>query len=203
MKPLRQLCRDFFYCKTVRTLFVKICAMLFLRQKKPKKRGRRKNALRPYGATGKGVRSVAKKSYRFINSKEKNEFLNYYIQLGTISAAAKEAKISRQTHYDWLKNDKRNEYHRAFAQAEKMAADLLEEEAWRRAVTGDLRVVYYKGENVGEQRVYSDQLLALLLKGRKPQYKESAEINASVTVNMSEAVGAARRRVESGVQDEK
>jgi hypothetical protein len=145
---------------------------------------------------------MKKKSYRFINSKEKNEFLNYYIQLGTISAAAKEAKISRQTHYDWLKNDKRNEYHKAFTQAEKMAADLLEEEAWRRAVTGDLRVVWYKGDKVGEQRVYSDQLLALLLKGRKPQYKESAEINNNVMVNVSEAVGAARKRVEGVLDDE-
>ena len=146
---------------------------------------------------------MAKKSYRFINNNNQNAFLNYYIELGTISKAAKKAGINRHTHYDWLKNDKKGKYRAAFELADKMAADLLEEEAWRRAVTGDLRVVYYKGENVGEQRVYSDQLLALLLKGRKPQYKESAEINASVTVNMSEAVGAARRRVERGVQDEK
>lgn len=138
---------------------------------------------------------MKKKSYRFINSREKNEFLNYYITLGTISAAAKKAKISRQTHYDWLKNDKRGEYKKAFAQAEKMAADLLEEEAYRRAVLGDLRVVYYKGENVGEQRVYSDQLLALLLKGRKPQYRENAEITTNVNIDMGEAISKMRTRL--------
>lgn len=138
---------------------------------------------------------MKKKSYRFINSKEKNEFLNYYIQLGTISAAAKKAKISRQTHYDWLKNDKRGEYKRAFEQADKMAADLLEEEAWRRGVTGDLRVIYYKGENIGEQRVYSDQLLALLLKGKKPQYRENAEITTNVNIDMGEAINKMRTRL--------
>lgn len=138
---------------------------------------------------------MKKKSYRFINSKEKNLFLNYYIELGTISAAAKKAKISRQTHYDWLKNDRRGEYHRAFQQADKMAADLLEEEAYRRAVLGDLRVVYYKGENVGEQRVYSDQLLALLLKGKKPQYRENVQIETNVNIDMSDAISAARMRI--------
>ena len=92
---------------------------------------------------------MAKKFYRFINSKDKNDFLNYYIQCGTISKAAKKAGITRQTHYNWLKDDKKGFYRRAFELADKMAADLLEEEAFRRAVEGDLQVVYYKGEEVG------------------------------------------------------
>ena len=139
---------------------------------------------------------MVKKSYRFINSKDKNDFLNYYITCGTISKAAKKAGISRQTHYDWLKNDKKGFYKRAFEQAEKMAADLLEEEAFRRAVEGDTQVVYYKGEEVGRRRVYSDQLLALLLKGKKPQYRENTEINTTVNVDMADAVSTARKRVE-------
>jgi hypothetical protein len=139
---------------------------------------------------------MKKKSYRFINSKDKNDFLNYYIQYGTISKAAKKAGISRQTHYDWLKNDKKGFYRRAFEMADQMAADLLEEEAFRRGVEGDLQVVYYKGEEVGRRRVYSDQLLALLLKGKKPQYRENVEITNTVNVDMSDAVSTARKRVE-------
>lgn len=138
---------------------------------------------------------MKKKSYRFINSREKNIFLNYYIQTGTISKAAKKAKISRQTHYDWLKNDKTGEYHKAFKIAEEMAADLLEEEAWRRAVNGDLQVVYYKGKEIGRRRVYSDPLLALLLKGRKPQYKENAEVKTTINIDASDAIQKARARV--------
>lgn len=145
---------------------------------------------------------MAKKSYKFINSKDKNEFLNYYIQFGTISKAAKKAGISRQTHYDWLKNDKKGVYHRAFELADKMAADLLEEEAFRRAVEGDTQVIYYKGEEVGRRRVYSDQLLSLLLKGKKPQYRDNVEINNNVNVDMSDAVSAMRERVKKGLSED-
>lgn len=141
---------------------------------------------------------MAKKSYKFINSRDKNEFLNYYIQFGTISKAAKKAGISRQTHYDWLKNDKKGVYHQAFELADKMAADLLEEEAFRRAVEGDTQVIYYKGEEVGRRRVYSDQLLSLLLKKKKPQYRENAEITTNVNVELSDAVGAMRARIKEG-----
>lgn len=144
---------------------------------------------------------MAKKLYRFINSKDKNDFLNYYIQYGTISKAAMKAGISRQTHYDWLKNDKKGFYRRAFELADKMAADLLEEEAFRRAVEGDLQVVYYKGEEVGRRRVYSDQLLSILLKGKKPQYRENTEINNNISVELSDAVSAAQTRVKKGLNE--
>ncbi|MBQ2137206.1 MAG: hypothetical protein II430_04595 [Selenomonas sp.] len=138
---------------------------------------------------------MAKKSYRFINHNTQNKFLNYYIELGTISKAAKKTGITRQTHYDWLKNDKNGRYRAAFEMADKMAADLLEEEAHRRAVEGDLQVVYYKGQEVGRRRVYSDQLLTLLLKGKKPQYRENVEINNNVNVDMAAAVDTMRERI--------
>ena len=138
---------------------------------------------------------MTKKLYRFINQKDKNDFLNYYISCGTISKAAKKAKISRQTHYDWLKNDKKGAYRRAFELADKMAADLLEEEAFRRAVEGDTQVIYYKGEEIGRKRVYSDQLLTVLLKGKKPMYRENTEVNTTVNVDVSDASGTMRERI--------
>ena len=141
------------------------------------------------------------KSYRFINSKEKNTFLNYYIETGTVSAAAKKAHISRQTHYDWLKNDPKGFYHRAFKKAEAMAADLLEEEAWRRAVEGDVKIVYYKGEKVDEQREKSDYLLGLLLKGKKPQYRENTEVKTTVNVDMTSAVSSIRQRLKKELEE--
>lgn len=142
------------------------------------------------------------KFYRFINSKDKNDFLNYYIQTGTIQAAAKKAKMTRQTHYNWLKNDPKGIYRRAFEEAERMAGDLLEEEAWRRAVEGDLQVVWYKGEKIGEKRVKSDSLLALLLKGKKPQYRENTEVNTTVNVDMSDAIDGVLARVKKGMAED-
>ena len=145
---------------------------------------------------------MKKNFYRFINAKDKNDFLNYYIQTGTIKAAAKKAKITRQTHYNWLKNDPKGFYKKAFEQAERMAGDLLEEEAWRRAVEGDLQVVWYKGEKIGEKRVKSDSLLALLLKGKKPQYRENTEVNTTVNVDMSDAIDGVLARVKKGMAED-
>lgn len=147
------------------------------------------------------MHEMKKISYKFINSRDKNDFLNYYIQTGTIAAAAKKAHISRQTHYDWLRNDKKGFYKRAFEQAEKMAGDLLEEEAWRRAVDGDLQVIYYKGEKIGEKRVKSDSLLSLLLKGKKPQYRENTEVSTVVNVDMSDAIGSIRERLKKEAEE--
>ena len=113
------------------------------------------------------------KLYRFVNSNEKNKFLNYYIELGSISKAAEKTGVTRQAHYLWLENDR---YAAAFAQARKMAGDLLEEEARRRAVDGVDEPVYYQGRKCGTVRKYSDALLTLLLKGAKPEvYKDRVE----------------------------
>lgn len=54
------------------------------------------------------------------------------------------------------------------AEARADAADVLEAEAWRRAVFGIERTVYYGGEAVGVERVYSDRLLLALLKAYRP-----------------------------------
>lgn len=114
---------------------------------------------------------MRKKLYRFIRSKEKNRFLNYLAETGTISRAAQKAGISRQTHYYWLKED--TDYAIAYEQAKRMAADLLEEEAFRRAVEGNDVGIYYKGKQVGTKIIYSDLLLSLLLKGAFPdKYKD-------------------------------
>lgn len=114
------------------------------------------------------------KSYTFLKDRKKNKFLNFYIAYGTIGKAALKIGIERQTHYDWLNND--DSYAAAFAKARRMAADLLEEEAWRRAVDGDERPIFHKGAKVGSVRHYSDALLTLLLKGAKPEvYKDRVE----------------------------
>jgi hypothetical protein len=146
---------------------------------------------------------MAKKLYRFINNNTQNSFLNYYIECGTISKAAQKAGITRQAHYNWLKDDKSGRYRKAYETADKMAADLLEEEAFRRAVEGDLQVVYYKGEEVGKRRVYSDQLLSLLLKGKKPQYRENVEITNNVNLEISDAVEKMRERMKEQGEDGK
>ena len=143
---------------------------------------------------------MEKKSYRFTNRKKYNDFLNLYVETGSISRAAKKCKISRQTHYDWMAKDE--SYARAFDKADKMAADLLEEEARRRAVDGVKQDIYYKGEKVGSRTVYSDTLLALMLKAKKPEYREAVDVSTQVNVNLSDVVQKARERAENGTETE-
>jgi hypothetical protein len=58
--------------------------------------------------------------------------------------------------------------------------DLIEQEARRRAVEGYDRPVFQRGELAGLERVYSDMLLALLLRGRRPEiFRETTSRPAS------------------------
>lgn len=54
-------------------------------------------------------------------------------------------------------------------EAIEQGSDILEAEAWRRAVEGVEEPVYQGGKEVGRIQRYSDTLMVLLLKGHKPQ----------------------------------
>ena len=98
-----------------------------------------------------------------------------YAKCGNVSLACATAGVERQCHYDWLERDPK--YKAAFAKAQELAADLLEEEAKRRAVNGVAKPIYQGGKLVGYQQEYSDLLLALLLKGNKRAvYSEQAAL---------------------------
>ena len=116
-----------------------------------------------------------KKIAKFLGVKnlkpKQRAFLAAYIEIGNITGAAKMAHISRTNHYEWFKENE--DYNEAFTQAEEAAADRLEEEAWRRAVEGTVKPVFYKGQQVGGIREYSDTLLIFLLNGMRPEkYKK-------------------------------
>jgi hypothetical protein len=90
---------------------------------------------------------------------------------GNISGAAKIAGIDRKNHYDWMQNDP--DYPAMFQAADQTAAEALEAEARRRAVQGTDKPVFYKGEECGAVKEYSDTLLIFLLKGAMPdKYSE-------------------------------
>lgn len=76
-------------------------------------------------------------------------FLGAYVESGSVAAAARAAGVHRTTHYEWWERDAA--YREAFAQARERLADLLVDEAFRRALEG------------------SDRLLEFLLKGLRPE----------------------------------
>jgi hypothetical protein len=64
---------------------------------------------------------------------KKAKFLKAYAITCQITKAAEMAGIDRGTHYDWLKDP---EYKAQFEAAQLQAADMLEDEAIRRAYHG-------------------------------------------------------------------
>ena len=102
---------------------------------------------------------------------KQNDFLKYLEEYGNITRAAKKAKISRATPYNWIDNDPA--FKERFKKSAQIGIDALEDEAKRRAFEGVKKPVYQNGKLVGKVVEYSDSLLMFLLKGNKPdQYKE-------------------------------
>jgi len=90
---------------------------------------------------------------------------------GNVKRACESADIARTTVYGWSKDDP--QFKADLEEAIQRGADLLEDEARRRAHDGVDEPVFYQGEQCGVIRKYSDTLLIFLLKGAKPErYRE-------------------------------
>ena len=104
-------------------------------------------------------------------------FLEKYSTAGVITVAAQLAGIDRKRHYEWLDQpEKYPTYAADFADAHERACDRLEAELFRRGVQGVVKPVFGKlaGESTGSGKIgeiteYSDRLLELLVKSRRPE----------------------------------
>lgn len=98
---------------------------------------------------------------------------------GNISAAARKAKISRNTVYELYRDPAAADFKQAWDDALEVATDALELEARRRAATGVLEPVYYQGKRAGQVRRYSDTLLIFLLKAHRPEkFRENVDVTS-------------------------
>lgn len=131
----------------------------------------RKKAAKPKPETAKNEnaeKNIKERPLKFIRGAAKNRFLNVFANTGNVKKACAIAGISRTTHYKWMHED--DEYCVAFEKARGIAADLLEDEAWRRAVDGDeVPIINKKGEKIGSRFYRSDKLLEVLLKANNPK----------------------------------
>ena len=120
------------------------------------------------------IREKKERAFRFVRNAKQNAFLNALAKTGTVKGAAQLSGESRANHYRWLDDDA---YRVGVGRARRMAADLLEDETWRRGVEGDERAVYNKrGIRFDTVRYYSDRLLEKLLAANLPEkYKERVE----------------------------
>lgn len=92
---------------------------------------------------------------------------------GDMFEACRAVGVSTMFVTQWRKDDK--EVDAELAEAERVGSMRLESEAIRRAVHGVTKGVYYKGERVDDEVVYSDGLLQTVMKARLPQYAAKGE----------------------------
>ena len=112
------------------------------------------------------------------NNPKKRAFLNAYAETGRFDLAAQAAHVTRFTHYHWMHEDA--EYPTAFAAAQQMAADMLETEAIRRAVTGVDKPIFWKGRQISSVKEYDTTLLIFMLKGLRPEkYRDRLQIDVT------------------------
>lgn len=135
-------------------------------------------------------------------------FLAAFSKLGNVSAACRAAHVSRQSAYDY--RDHHEDFRAAWEGAGETSADLLEQEAFRRAAQGTEKPVYYRGREVGRVREYSDVLLIFLLKARRPDvYRERFEHTGAgggplqVALSSLEAIQAEQARIRGRLDAER
>lgn len=125
--------------------------------------------------------------------------LKAYSGCASISKAARAARISRQTHYDWMELDEA--YRKAFPIVREYAGQFLEDSAVEKATVGVKRAIRHKGKVVGHERDLSDTLHLALLKAFLPErYRERSESRVSLGFS-AEAVAQYANSIEGDPDD--
>ena len=99
--------------------------------------------------------------------KTRAKFLEALKETCNITKACELSGLARTSAYDWKEEDP--EFAADWQKALDVAADLLEDEAVRRARDGVNKPVFQGGQLVGHVQEYSDTLMIFLLKGAKPK----------------------------------
>jgi hypothetical protein len=109
-------------------------------------------------------------------------FLSALRRSPNVSAAARAAGVTRQAVYLYRESDP--DFARAWDDALAESTDHLVGEAYRRAFEGTDEPVFYKGEECGTVRKYSDTLTCFLLKAhRRDVYGDKVTQEVTMDVN--------------------
>lgn len=105
-------------------------------------------------------------------------FLAALREVPVVSRACAAVGIERSTAYRARETDEG--FGQAWDDAMEEGIDKAEQEAFRRAVEGTEKGVWHQGVLVGSERVYSDALMALILKGRRKKvFAERTEVTGA------------------------
>lgn len=113
------------------------------------------------------------------SEKLKLTFLDVLRRTCNVTLAAQACDITSGTAYHHRKTDPI--FQERWDEALQEGVDLLEAKAHERAFRGVDEPVYYKGDEVGSVRKYSDALTMFLLKAHRPdKYRERSQVDSNV-----------------------
>lgn len=113
-----------------------------------------------------------------LNYDWKSAFLAALREVPVVSRACAAAGVERSTAYRNAEADP--SFREAWDDAMEVGIDRAEQEAFRRAVEGTEKGVWHQGVLVGSERVYSDALMSLVLKGRRKKiYADRTELTGA------------------------
>lgn len=124
-------------------------------------------------------------------------FLEALADCGSVRAACARVGMSAQAAYALRRRSDARAFRQAWDAARAMAAQVLEEAAWDRAIHGTVRQHFYHGEMIAETRVYSDKLLLGLI-DRNRAALELAETDPRLIAEVAEDWDAALARLGTG-----
>ena len=109
-------------------------------------------------------------------SRLKRCFLTAYAGTFDIQKSAAIVGCHWRLHYVWLAKDPA--YKLAFEEAREIAGDVLESAVYDAVMNGDDKVLSFKGHIIERYKQKSDILRIFMLKGLKPQYRDSFNLSA-------------------------
>ncbi len=123
-----------------------------------------------------------------LSKRKRKIFLQTLARTGKVKHSAQMAgyQDSKTLRMVRLKDE---EFSQAWDDASDAAADIMEDEAMRRATEGVMEPEYYKGGVVGHKVKYSDTLLQFLLKGARPdKFRDNIKVDATLNGAIGVAV---------------
>ena len=142
-----------------------------------------------------------------VTAHARKSFIETLRQTGNVAEACRRSGFSRKHAYRM--RGKNPAFAAAWLEAEEIAADALELEAWRRAVEGVPKPLVSMGKLVLgadgkpiEMREYSDHLMITLLKARRPErFRENINVSGTVTHELSARLDEAIQRLKTKTID--
>jgi len=110
------------------------------------------------------------------------QFIAQLAYLGSAKAAARAVGMGGEGVYHLRRHPQAHGFRAAWDAALGVCVQRLEDVAIDRALNGVEEAVWYRGEEVGQRRVYSDRLLMFLLRNRAPtRFAADSIVNAGAT----------------------